>query len=260
MSSRHIVLKSRREIDLMKRSGTLARRILEALGEAVHPGITTLDLDQLARRLCQQAGATPSFIGVPNPHEGGPTFRAAICASVNEAVVHGIPTDRPLEEGDVLSIDFACKLNGWHGDTAWTFAVGPISEHARRLMEVTEQALYEGIKQAKVGNRMGDLGHAVQAYVESHGCTVIRDLVGHGVGRSMWEPPQVPNYGDPGSGAKLRPGMTIAIEPMVAAGEPEVEWSSDGWTVVTKDRSLAAHFEHTVAVTSDGPEILTLLE
>ncbi len=240
----------------MRKAGRLARRILDDIGDLARAGVSTCELDQLAVRLCREAGAIPSFLHKANPHEG-PPFPGAICASLNEAVVHGVPARAPMRAGDVLSIDFGCQLDGWQGDTAWTYAIGAVSPEAQRLMRVTEESLYEGIQHARAGGRIGDLGHAVQAYVERHGYSVVRELAGHGIGREVWEPPQVPNYGDPGTGAKLRVGMTIAIEPMVAMGGYEVEWLDDTWTVVTADRTLAAHYEHTIVILSDGPEILT---
>lgn len=257
MRHRYITLKSEREIELMRKAGRLARRILDEIGTLARPGVPTHEIDQQAVKLCREAGAIPSFLGKANPQAGKSAFPGAICASVNEAVVHGVPNRTPLVAGDLLSIDFGCQLQGWQGDTAWTYAIGEVSAETRRLMRVTEESLYEGIKQARAGGHVGDIGQAVQRYVERHGYSVIRDLAGHGIGREVWEPPQVPNYGEAHQGARLRVGMTIAIEPMVAMGGYEVNWLEDDWTVVTADGSLAAHYEHTIAILSDGPEILT---
>lgn len=245
-----IRIKSNSELKKMHRSGQIARRILRTLGQAVAPGVTTRELDKLARELSRQARGSPSFLG----YRG---FPAAICASTNEVVVHGIPNSRKLQEGDILGIDYGIRLHGYHGDTAWTFAVGTVSPQALHLMQVTEQCLWEAIKVSVVGNTVGDISYAIQHYAESHGCNAVRDLVGHGVGKDMHEEPQVPNYGNAGEGPPLRPGMTLAIEPMITAGSYEVRSLEDGWTVVTLDGSLSAHYEHTVAILSDGPEILT---
>ena len=246
-----VVIKSRHEIELMRKSGRLARRILMEMGKLAREGLTTLDLDRFARRRAKDAGATCSFLN----YRGYP---AAICTALNDIVVHGIPNDVPLKNGDILGIDFATNLNGYVGDTAWTFAIGEVSPEKRHVMRVTEQALYEGIKQAKPGNRMGDISYAIQSYAERHGCSVVRVLVGHGVGRKLHEQPQVPNYGEPGQGPKLKVGMTLAIEPMIIFGtDHEVYQLEDGWTVVARSGQPSAHFEHTVAILSDGPDILT---
>ncbi|HIE52921.1 MAG TPA: type I methionyl aminopeptidase [Armatimonadetes bacterium] len=246
-----IRIKTPEQIARMRRSNRLARRILLTLGEHVAPGVSTKELDLLARKLVTEAGGRPSFLG----YRG---FPAAICASVNEVVVHGIPNDQKLREGDILSVDFGAFLDGFHGDTAATFPVGKINSQAQHLLKVTYSALWRGIEAAVVGNRIGDISHAIQSYVESQGCGVVRKLVGHGVGREMHEDPQVPNFGRPRTGPRLRPGMTLAIEPMITAGSYRVKVLPDGWTVVTADGSLAAHFEHTVVVLSDGPEVLSL--
>lgn len=237
----------------MRKSGRLAQRILRALGEASKEGVTPRQLDALARRMLEEGGAKSPFLG----HHGYP---ATITVSVNEAIVHGIPRDTPFVSGDIVSLDVGTILNGFVGDNAATFPIGEVSARAQRLLRVTEEALYLGIEAAKVGNRVGDIGWAVQNHVESHGYSVVKPLVGHGVGRSMWEEPQVPNYGKPGTGARLKPGMTIAIEPMVNEGSDEVRQLKDRWTYVTADGLLSAHFEHTVAILSDGPEILTSID
>jgi methionyl aminopeptidase len=245
-----IVLKGKSELKLMRKSGRLAQHILNTLGQAATAGVTPRQLDTLARRMLESAGAKSPFLG----YHGYP---ATITVSVNEAVVHGIPSDIPFNNGDIASLDVGALLNGFIGDTAGTVAVGEVSERAQRLMRITKEALYLGIQQAQVGNRTGDIGWAIQNHVESHGYTVVKALVGHGVGRTMHEDPQVPNHGKPGEGVKLKAGMTIAIEPMVNEGTDDVRQLADKWTYVTADGMLSAHYEHTVAVLSDGPEILT---
>jgi len=244
------VLKGKAELKLMRKSGRLAQHVLNTLGQAAEPGVTPRQLDTLAKRMLESAGAKSPFLG----YHGYP---ATITVSVNEAVVHGIPSDIPLANGDIVSLDVGALLNGFIGDTAGTFAIGDVSERAQRLMRITNEALYLGIQQAQVGNRVGDIGWAIQNHVESHGYTVVKALVGHGVGRTMHEDPQVPNHGKPGEGVKLKPGMTIAIEPMVNEGTDDVRQLADKWTYVTADGMLSAHYEHTVAILSDGPEILT---
>jgi methionyl aminopeptidase len=246
-----IILKSKPELKLMRKSGRLAQHILRSLAQATAEGVTPRQLDMLARRLLEAAGAKSPFLG----HHGYP---ATITVSVNEAVVHGIPSNTPFSNGDIASLDVGTILNGFVGDNATTVAVGQVSARAQRLMRVTEEALYIGIREAKVGNRTGDIGWAIQNYVEAHGYTVVKPLCGHGVGRSMWEDPQVPNHGEPGKGTRLKAGMTIAIEPMVNEGTDAVRQLADKWTYVTADGLLSAHYEHTVAILSDGPEILTL--
>jgi methionyl aminopeptidase len=225
--------------------------VLTALAAKVAPGVTTADLDAIAEGLSLDAGAIPAFKG----YHGYP---ATICASVNDEVIHGIPSgQRVLNAGDVISIDVGAALGGYYGDSALTLPVGPVSEDAAALLRVTEESLYKAIDVVKPGGRISDIGHAVQKHVEAHGFSVVREFVGHGIGQQMHEEPQVPNYGEPGRGPRLAEGMVIAIEPMVNAGKPQVKVLSDGWTAVTRDHSLSAHFEHTVAVTADGPWILT---
>ena len=253
-----IKLKSRPELKLMRKSGQLAQRILVRLGEETAVGVTPIELDKIARRLLEEAGARSPFLGKRGHNSA--IFPNCITVSVNEAVVHGIPSQRPFENGDVVSLDVGTLLNGFIGDTAGTFGAGELSERSKRLMRITKEALYLGIKQAKAGNHVGDIGHAVQTHVEMHGYAIVKGLVGHGVGRSLWEEPNVPNYGEPGEGAKLRPGMVIAIEPMVNEGSDDVKQLDDKWTYVSADGSLSAHYEHTVAILSDGPEILTCVD
>jgi methionyl aminopeptidase len=243
-------LKSPAEIDAMAVSGAALAEVMELLGAEVREGVSTLELDQIAEELIRARGAIPTFKGY---HD----FPGSICPSVNSEVVHAIPGPYRLEPGDIISIDVGLTLNTWVADTARTFTVGSITTQAARLLSVTEAALYRGIDQARPGNHVGDIGHAVQTEVEAAGFSVVRSLVGHGVGHSMHEEPQVPNFGSPGVGVELVEGMVIAIEPMVNAGTHDVVMDSDGWTICSADGSLSAHFEHTVAVTSAGPRILT---
>src|SRR5688572_1430374 len=234
----------------MRVANALVADVLGDLAAIVAPGVTTRDLDALAERLVREKGAEPAFKG----YRGYP---ATLCASVNDQVVHGIPSDRPLHEGDILSLDMGVKLNGFYGDSAVTVPVGRIGEDAERLLRVTQEALERGIRQVRVGGRISDIGHAVQQHVESHGFSVVREFVGHGIGAALHEEPQIANYGEPGRGPRMVEGMVFAIEPMVNMGRPAVKVLADGWTAVTRDGSLSAHFEHTVAVTKDGPDVLT---
>ncbi len=246
-----IVYKTPAQIEEMKEAGRLSARVLRKLGEIIEPGMTTLELDEYAEKLIALEGGKPSFKGY-----GG--FPGTICASPNEMVVHGIPSSSVvLQEGDILSIDTGATANGWVGDNAWTFPVGNIDAEKQQLLAVTEAALWAGIEQAVAGNHLGDVGAAIQEVAESHGFSVIREYVGHGIGRKMHEPPHVPNYGKKGRGLVLEPGLVIAIEPMIAAGKRKVHTLRDGWGVVTNDRRPAAHFEKTIAVTEDGPVIIT---
>jgi methionyl aminopeptidase len=247
-----IVCKSPAEIEKMRTANQLVARILEELRRMVAPGVTTAEIDARAEQLTRDAGAEPAFKG----YKGYPF---TVCASVNEQVVHGFPSSRPLEPGDVLSIDMGVRLNGYFGDCALTAGVGPLDEPSERLLRVTREALYRAIAQVKAGARVSDLGEAVQQHVERHGFSVVREFVGHGIGVELHEAPQVPNYGPGGKGPRLSEGMVIAIEPMVNMGRPAVKVLRDGWTAVTVDGSRSAHFEHTVAVTSDGADILTFL-
>ncbi len=247
-----IVCRSQSEIDKLRRVNQLVARILAELRQVVVPGITTTDIDELAERRVREAGAEPAFKG----YHGYP---ATVCASVNEQVVHGIPSSRPLVAGDIVSIDMGAKLDGFFGDCAVTVPVGAVSPQATELLRVTEEALFRGIDCVRPGARVSDIGAAVQQHVEAQGYSVVREFVGHGIGTSLHEEPQVANYGPAGHGPRLSEGMVLAIEPMVNAGKPAVKVLSDGWTAVTKDKSLSAHFEHTVVVTREGREILTLL-
>jgi len=246
-----IVCRSAAELEQMREAGRLVGEVLTELAAAVAPGVSTADLDELAEKRIRQAGATPAFKG----YHGYP---ATICASINDEVIHGIPSGRRvLNEGDIISIDVGASLDGYFGDSAVTLPVGQISEPAAALLRVTEEALYKAIETAKAGKRVSDIGHAVQKHVEAYGYSVVREFVGHGIGQQMHEEPQIPNYGEPGHGPRLAEGMVLAIEPMVNAGTPAVKVLADGWTAVTRDKSLSAHFEHTVAVTAGEPWILT---
>ena len=247
-----IVLKTKRELDLMREACRISANALKEAGRAVEPGVSTKEIDDIVRKYIQKQGATPSFLGY-----GG--FPASACISVNDVVIHGIPSKKQiLKKGDIVSIDIGAFIGGYHGDNAYTFACGDISKEAQALLDATKESLYEGIKAAIAGNRIGDIGNAVQTYAEARNYSVVRDFVGHGVGAKLHEDPSVPNFGTPGRGVRLLPGMTIAIEPMVNAGTYEVEILSDEWTTVTADGKLSAHFEHSVAITPDGPQILTL--
>jgi len=249
-----IVCRSAAELEKMRAAGRLVGEVLTALTPSVVPGVTTAELDEVAEKMITDAGAIPAFKG----YHGYP---ATICSSINEEVIHGIPSgQRVLREGDILSIDVGASLEGYFGDSAITLPVGHVSEEAARLLTVTEEALYKAIEVARPGGRVSDIGHAVQKHVEAYGFSVVREFVGHGIGQKMHEEPQVPNYGEPGRGPRLAEGMVLAIEPMVNAGKPAVKVLGDGWTAVTRDGSLSAHFEHTVAVTANGPWILTARE
>lgn len=245
-----IVCRSATEIERLARVNELVARVLSELKSLVVPGLTTAHLDAVAERRLGEAGAEPAFKG----YHGYP---ATICASVNEQVVHGIPSKRPLVEGDIISIDMGAKLEGFYGDSAVTVAVGRVTEEADRLLSVTEASLYEGLAAVKPGARVSDIGAAVQSHVEAHGFSVVREFVGHGIGTKLHEEPQIPNYGPAGRGPRLSEGMVLAVEPMVNFGKPAVKVLGDGWTAVTKDGSLSAHFEHTVVVTGNGCRILT---
>lgn len=245
-----VVLKSRQELKQMRVSGQMVAEILALLREKIQPGVTTKELDRLAESECRKRKALPAFKGY-----GG--FPFSICASLNHKVVHGFPDDEPLREGDILSIDFGVLYDGFYGDSAVTVPVGRVSAARQKLLEVTARSLEAAISQVLVDRRLGDVSHAVQACVEPEGFSVVREFVGHGIGRKLHESPQVPNFGRPGQGLTLKEGMVLAIEPMINAGQPGVNILEDGWTAVTVDGADSAHFEHTVALTADGPEILT---
>ncbi len=245
-----ITLKSKREIELLKEAGHIVYLTHQYLRPYIKAGIKTKELDSLAEKFIRSKGATPSFKG----YEG---FPSTLCISINDEVVHGFPGERVLQDGDIISIDIGACYKGYHGDSAWTYTVGEVSDDAKYLLEHTEKALYEGIKQAKIGNRIGDIGYAIEKYAKEHNLGVVKELVGHGVGTSVHEAPDVPNYGTKGTGPKIRDGMVIAIEPMLTLGSPDIYVEDNDWTVVTVDSSLSAHFEHTIAITNEGVIILT---
>ncbi len=247
-----IIYKSESEIQAIREANQIVARILGELADKVRPGITTLELDTYAEKRCRELGAQPAFKG----YRG---FPASLCTSLNEEIVHGIPSKRKLKDGDILSIDFGTILDGFYGDAAVTFPVGTITPEAQRLVAAAKESFYRGIEKAVPGNRIGDISASVQAYVESQGFSVIRNFVGHGIGFSLHEEPQVPNFGLAGHGPKIKSGMVLAIEPMIAAGDWDVDVLEDNWTAVTRDRSLSAHHEHTIAVTEDGPRVLSAL-
>jgi len=253
-----ITIKSKREIEIMKKAGEIVALAHEKIKEAIAPGISTIELDRIAEECIIKAGAIPSFKGYKV--SGAGAYPATICASVNNEVVHGIPNLKALNEGDILSVDIGAFYNGYHGDAARTLAVGNISSDARNLIDVTMQSFYEGIKKAVVGNRIIDISGNIQDYVEKNGYSLVREYVGHGIGREMHEEPQIPNYRSKERGPRLALGMTLAIEPMVNAGKYSVELLNNKWTVVTSDGSLSAHYENTIAITDTGPVILTTLE
>lgn len=248
-----IIVKNNREIDLMRKAGRIVAETLQLVEENVKPGITTAELDRIAEEFITKNGAKPSFKGLYG-------FPSSLCISVNNEVIHGIPGAYELKDGDIISVDCGACLNGFHGDAARTFPVGNVSDEAKTLIDVTKDSFFEGIKFAQVGNRLTDISHEIQKYVEGSGFSVVRDFVGHGIGRNVHEDPDVPNFGKPGRGAKLVEGMVLAIEPMVNAGNFKVKTLKDRWTVVTSDNSLSAHYENTVAILPDGPEILTLIK
>ncbi len=249
-----IFIKSAREIAIMRQANRIVAEILAELKAKVAPGITTLELDALSEELTYKKKAKPAFKGYA---VAGRVYPYTLCASVNEEVVHGMPSDRVLEEGDIVGLDFGVIHEGFYGDSAVTVAVGKISDSTQRLMDVTRDSLYRGIEELREGNRLGDLSSAIQKLVEDAGFSVVREFVGHGIGKKLHEEPPIPNYGESGRGPRLMEGMVLAIEPMVNAGAAAVELKEDGWTAVTKDGSLAAHFEHSVAITKNGPEILS---
>lgn len=248
-----ISLRSDREIEAMRKAGRITAQARELAGSMVKPGVTTKQIDKAVREFIKSCGAKPSFLGYAG-------FPGSACISVNEEVIHGIPGPRVLREGDIVSIDVGAYFGGFHGDCAATFPCGQVSDEALRLIEVTRQSFWEGIKFARKGFRVSDISHAVQQYVESNGFSVVREYVGHGVGAKLHEPPNVPNFGPAGHGARLMPGMTLAVEPMVNAGEKDIRVLKDGWTVVTRDGALSAHYENTILVTEGEAEVLTVAE
>ena len=253
-----IFLKTNDEIELLRASNLLVGRTLAEIAKVIKPGVTTKELDRVAEEFIRDNGAVPTFKGFPTPY-GGP-FPASICTSVNEQVVHGIPGDVVLKDGDIVSVDCGTYMNGFCGDSAYTFCVGEVAEDVRNLLKVTKEALYIGIENAVQGKRLGDVGYAIQQYCESHSYGVVREFVGHGIGKEMHEDPQVPNYGRRGTGTMMKRGLCIAIEPMITLGDRHVVMESDGWSVRTKDRKCAAHFEHTIAVGAGKADILSSFE
>jgi methionyl aminopeptidase len=247
-----ITIKSAKEIELMRIAGRIVGETHEKLKEIMKPGITTKELDIIAEEFIRKSGALPAFKGYYG-------FPASICTSVNEQVVHGIPGHVVLKDGDIIGIDIGAIYEGYYGDAARTHGIGTISSDAQKLIKVTQESFFAGIEYAREGNRLSDISHAIQSYAESHGCSVVRDLVGHGIGKKMHEDPQVPNYGIPGRGPRLSAGMALAIEPMINLGKYAVKTLSDGWTVVTADGSMSAHYENTIIITQGAPELLTLL-
>ena len=245
-----IICKTPREIDIMREAGKIVALTHQELQKHIQPGISTRELDEIAEKFIKQHDAFPSFKG----YNG---FPGSVCASVNEELVHGIPGSRVLKEGDIISLDIGAKFNGYHGDSAWTYAVGRIDDETQRLLDVTEESLYLGLEQAKPGERLSNISHAIQTFVEASGFSIVREYVGHGIGQELHEGPQIPHYGPPNKGPRLRPGMVLCIEPMVNAGSRYVRTLADNWTVVTVDGKMCAHFEHTVAITETGFEILT---
>lgn len=245
-----IICKTPREIDIMREAGRIVAETHRELKSQIVPGITTKELDLIAEEFIKKQGATASFKG----YNG---FQGSICASVNNELVHGIPGGRVLNEGDIISIDIGAKFNGYHGDSAWTYPVGKIDEDTQRLLDVTEKSLFQGLNEAKPGERLTNISHAIQTYVETNGFSVVREYVGHGIGQELHEDPQIPHFGPPGRGPRLKPGMVLCVEPMVNAGSRYVKTLADDWTVVTVDGKMCAHFEHTIAITESGFEILT---
>ncbi len=254
-----IYIKSKREIDLMKEACKLTALAHKEIEKAIRPGISTLELDKIAEKVIRENNGVPAQKGYPGPDKYTPNFPASICASINDEVIHGIPSNKViLKEGDIISIDLVAYKDGFNGDAARTYIVGKGSKEDQKLLEVTKQAFFEGIKFAKKGYRIGDISNAIGEYVKENGFSVVKEFQGHGIGRSMHEDPGIPNYGKPGKGPKLEPGMTLAIEPMVIAGKSSILMLDDGWTIVTEDGSNSAHYENTVLITEKEPEVLTL--
>ena len=254
-----VTIKSKREIELMREAGRVTALTHKAIEDAIKPGMTTADIDRIAEETMKKYGAVSAEKGYDPGIRGVPPYPAATCISINDEVIHGVPSSkRVIKDGDIVSVDLVALKNGYNGDAARTFLVGNVSKEARRLVEVTKQAFFEGIKYAKKGNRLGDICHAIGEYVEKNGYSVVREFQGHGIGESMHEDPGIPNYGKAGRGIRLEPGMTLAIEPMVIMGKPGILELEDGWTIISEDGSLAAHYENTILITENEPEILTL--
>jgi len=254
-----VTIKSKYEIEKMREASRVANLAQKAIEKAIVPGISTLELDRIAEKTMRENGAIPAEKGYPSGMKGVPDFPASICVSVNDVIIHGIPSSKEiLREGDIVSVDLVAYKDGFNGDCCRTYAVGKISDDAQKLVDVTKQAFFEGIKFAKKGNRLGDISHAIGEYVRNNGFDVIKEFEGHGIGREMHEAPGIPNFGKAGRGIRLEPGMTLAIEPMVVAGSPEIYQAEDGWSILTDDGELSAHYENTILITEKEPEILTL--
>jgi len=255
-----ISIKSKREIELMKEACKITAQTYDYIEKIIKPGMTTLELDNLAEKFIKEHGGVPAQKGYPSGVRGVPDFPGTLCVSINDEVIHGIPSkDIVIKDGDVVSVDLVVLKNGYNGDAARTFLVGNVSNEARELVEVTKQSFFEAIKFAKAGNRVGDISNAVESYVKQFGFSVVKEFQGHGIGKEMHEEPGIPNYGKPGRGPRLEAGMTIAVEPMVIAGKPDIWELEDGWTIATQDGSLAAHYENTILITENEPKILTIL-
>ena len=255
-----VTIKSKKEIELMREACRVTALTHKAIEEAIKPGMTTADIDKIAEQTMKKYGAISAEKGYDPGIRGIPPYPASTCISVNDVVIHGIPSKKTIiKDGDIVSVDLVALKNGYNGDAARTFMVGNVSPEAKRLVEVTKQAFFEGIKYARKGNRIGDISHAIGEYVKSQGYSVVREFEGHGIGKEMHEEPEIPNYGKAGRGIRLEPGMTLAIEPMVIAGKPDIWELEDGWTIVTQDGSLAAHYENTILITENDPEILTII-
>ena len=255
-----VTIKSKREIELMREAGRVACLAQKEIEKAIKPGVSTFELDKIAETFIRACGGIPAEKDYPSGERGVPNFPASICASVNDEVIHGIPSKKViLRDGDIISIDLVAYKNGYNGDCARTYIVGNVPEETKKLIEVTKQAFFEGIKYAKKGNRLGDISHAIGSYVESNGFSIVKEFQGHGIGSKMHEDPGIPNYGKAGRGIKLEPGMTLAIEPMVIMGNHNILQLDDGWTIITEDGSLAAHYENTILITEKEPEILTII-
>ena len=255
-----VTIKSKREIELMREACRVTALTHKAIEEAIRPGITTADIDEIAEKTMKKYGAVSAEKGYNPGIKGVPPYPASTCISINDEVIHGVPSkNRIIKEGDIVSVDLVALKNGYNGDAARTYMVGKVSKEAQRLVEVTKQAFFEGIKYAKKGNRIGDVSHAIGEYVKSQGYSVVREFQGHGIGKYMHEDPGIPNYGKAGKGIRLEPGMTLAIEPMVIQGKPDIWELEDGWTIVTQDGSLSAHYENTILITENEPEVLTIL-
>lgn len=255
-----VTIKSKKEIELMREACRVTNLVYKEIEKVIKPGMSTLELDNFAGKIIKENGGLPAQKGYPSGVRGVPPFPAVLCISINDEVIHGIPSAKKMiHDGDVVSIDLVVYKDGFHGDAARTFIVGKESEEAKRLVDITKQAFFEGIKYAVKGNRIGDISHAIGKFVEENGFSVVREFQGHGIGREMHEDPGIPNYGKPGKGLRLEPGMTLAIEPMVIAGNPDIYQDEDGWTILTDDGSLSAHYENTILITEKEPEILTLV-